>query len=146
MTEAGAPPAEHRFPVRVYYEDTDAGGVVYYANYLRFAERARTEMMREMGADHAEMVRRHGLSLAVRRCEIDYLRPAHLDDLLEVGTRLVACGGATLDAEQVVRRKREDLVRLRIRLACIGPAGRPARLPAPVRSLLSAFCQSQQRV
>lgn len=127
----------HSFPVRVYYEDTDAAGIVYYANYLKYAERARTEMMRGYGVAHAEMVERDGVMFAVRRCEIDYLRPARLDDLLDVETRLVEVGGATIDAEQIVRRAGDDLVRIRIRLACLDARGRPARLPAAVRATLA---------
>ena len=132
----------HRFAVRVYYEDTDAGGIVYYANYLRFAERARTEMLRDIGRPYIDLVR-DGLSLAVRRCEVDYLRPARLDDRLEVETRLVDIGGATLEAEQDVRREHEMLVQMRIRLACIAQSGRPARLPAALRDVLKPYCRVQ---
>jgi acyl-CoA thioester hydrolase len=128
--------ATFAWPIRVYYEDTDAGGVVYYANYLRFAERARTEFMRAAGADHAAMLRDTGLSFAVRRCEVDYLRPARLDDLLRVETRIVGLGGASLEAEQTVKRDGEDLARLKVTLACLTPAGRPARLPDGVRAAL----------
>ncbi len=137
--------AVHRFPIRVYYEDTDAGGIVFYANYLRFAERARTELLREMGAACAAEAKRRGVSFAVRRCEIEYLRPARLDDLLQVETRLLDLRGATLDAEQTVRRDGDMLVRMFIRLACMGPAGRPTRLPAALRAALEHYCQFQQR-
>lgn len=131
----------HSFPVRVYYEDTDAAGIVYYANYLKYAERARTEMMREAGVPHQTMVEREGVMFAVRHCEIDYLRPARLDDLLEVETRLLEVGGATVDAEQVVRRAGDDLVRIRVRLACLDSRGRPARMPASIRTALAAVCR-----
>ena len=80
----------HRFPVRVYYEDTDAAGIVYYANYLKFAERARSEWLREIGGDEAKAMKASGLLFVVRRCEIDYLQPARLDELLEVTTRVTA--------------------------------------------------------
>lgn len=137
--------AVHRFPVRVYYEDTDAGGIVFYANYLRFAERARTELLRDMGGESAAEARGKGVSFAVRRCEVDYLRPARLDDLLQVETRLLDPGGATLDAEQTVRRDGDMLVRMVIRLACMGPRGRPTRLPTALRAALEPYCQLQQR-
>jgi len=130
---AGRP---HVFPVRVYYEDTDAAGIVYYANYLRFAERARTEMMRALGAEHSRMAEEDGVMFAVRRCVADYLRPARLDDLLEVRSRVLAVGGASLDAEQTVARDGETLVRIEIRLACIDRAGRPARIPRHVKDSL----------
>ncbi|MGB8274759.1 MAG: YbgC/FadM family acyl-CoA thioesterase, partial [Alphaproteobacteria bacterium] len=99
----------HRFPVRVYYEDTDAGGVVYYANYLKFAERARTEMMHLVGAGYGDAVRAGKVAFAVRRCEIDFLAPARLDDLLEVETRLLEAGGASLSAEQRIRREGDEI-------------------------------------
>ena len=85
----------HLYPLRVYYDDTDAAGIVYYANYLRMAERARTEMLRMIGARHTELSSRDGVSIAVSRCEIDYLRPARLDDELHIRTRITALGGAT---------------------------------------------------
>ena len=134
MTAATLPPGRivdgvHHFPVRVYYEDTDAAGIVYYANYLKFAERARTEMMRVLGFDHARLRRDHDIALAVRRCVIDYLAPAQLDDGLVVGTRVLAAAGAALDLEQEVRRESIVLARLRLRIACLNTAGRPRRIP-----------------
>jgi acyl-CoA thioester hydrolase len=132
----------HTYPLRVYYEDTDAGGVVYYANYLRFAERARTEFMRAAGADHAGMLRDTGLSFFVRRCEVDYLKPARLDDLLQVETRIVHVGGASLEALQTVKRNGEDLARLKVKLACLNQTGRPARLPDRIQAALQDYFQS----
>ena len=85
----------HRFPVRVYYEDTDAGGIVYHSNYLNFAERARTEMMRGFGLDHLRLKAEQNLLFAVRSCEIDFRRPARLEDLLELRSTLVHLGGAS---------------------------------------------------
>jgi acyl-CoA thioester hydrolase len=131
----------HVFPVRVYYEDTDAGGIVYYANYLKFAERARTEMMHLLDAGYREIVRDEGLAFAVRRCEVDFLAPARLDDVLEVRTRLLAERGASLSAEQVIRREGRDIARLHVRLACIGSAGRPARIPEGLRSRMRALAR-----
>jgi len=152
--------AVHRYPVRVYYEDTDAGGIVYHANYLRFCERARNEMMRLVGYSHSGMVRDTGVAFAVRRCEIEFLRPARLDDALEVVTRINDIGGATLDAIQVVRLvggadgvpvgtdagavpEAGDLVRVTLRLACINQNGRPVRLPLPLRTALAGLCASR---
>jgi len=135
----------HVFPLRVYYEDTDAAGVVYYANYLKFAERARTEWMRLLGVAHGELQRRTGAVWAVRRCAIDYLRPARLDDAIEVRTRLRAVGGASAEIEQVVRRGETELARLDIRLAFITPAGRPVRLPGALRAKMQSFVQPQSR-
>jgi acyl-CoA thioester hydrolase len=129
----------HRFAVRVYYEDTDAAGIVYYANYLKFAERARSEWLREIGGDEAKAMKAGGLLFVVRRCKIDYRQPARLDDLLEVATRVVAFAGATLDLEQVVRRDDADLVVMKVTLACLNSAGRPARLPAALRAALATL-------
>src|SRR3546814_9100402 len=129
----------HVYPVRVYYEDTDAGGIVYYANYLKYAERARTEMLRDIGSDHATLMERHGIAFAVRNCAVDYRLPARLDDALEVHTTVTGFGGATLSAEQVVRRDDEALVHLEVRLACLNAEGRVSRMPAPLRHALHAF-------
>ena len=137
MPEPLRPDATHIFAVRVYYEDTDAGGVVYHANYLRFAERARSEMLRALGIPHTQMLRDDGLAWTVSRCEVDFVRPARLDDALEVHSRLLEIGGASLWAEQIVRRDKNDCARLKLRLACIDGAGRPARLPESVRGALA---------
>lgn len=131
----------HRYRVRVYYEDTDASGVVYYANYLKFTERARTELLRLLGADHAALDETAGNAWAVRRCTIDYLRPARLDDELEVGTRVLALGGASAELEQVVRLGDVDIARLDLRLAYVTPKGRPRRLPDALRATLQTLIQ-----
>ena len=126
----------HVFPVRVYYEDTDTGGVVYYANYLKYAERARTEMLRAVGLDHGRLLAADGIAFAVHRCEIDYLTPARLDDALEIHTGNLEMEAASLWAEQVVTREGDALVRMRLRLACIARSGRPQRLPGAIRAAL----------
>ena len=138
MSEA-APQDGHAFPLRVYYEDTDAGGIVYYANYLRFAERARTEMLRGLGVESSDLMADDGVALAVRHCAADYMRPARLDDALTVETRVTGVGGATLELAQTVRRGDEDLVRLDLKLGCMGLDGRPKRLPGHLRQLLNEF-------
>src|SRR6201992_29365 len=90
------PQSIHRYSLRVYYEDTDAGGVVYHPHYRRYAERARTEALRDAGIPHADLVERFGLMFMVRHAEIDYVRPAMLDDLLVVETETMDAGGATI--------------------------------------------------
>jgi acyl-CoA thioester hydrolase len=137
-------PTTHRWPVRVYLEDTDALGIVYYVNYLRFAERARTEFLRALGTDHSAMIARDGLNFAVTRCEIDYLAPARLDDRLEVETSLLGIGGATLELLQRVRRGGEEITRVTVRLACTNRAGRPRRIPAALREVLEEFNPTKQ--
>lgn len=128
--------AEHIYPVRVYYEDTDAGGIVYHSNYLRFAERARTELLREFGIDHKSLMANDGLMFAVRRCEAEYVLPAHLDDALQVRTRCIRSKAASFWLEQIVERAGETLVEMKVRLVCLKPNGRPARIPDSVCSVL----------
>ena len=136
----------HRWPIRVYYEDTDAAGIVYYANYLKFAERARTEMMRASGASHSEMIETFDTAFAVSRCEVDYLKPARLDDLLSVETRVLEVGAAVVDLDQRIAREGDLLARLKIRIACLNRKGRPQRLPDPVRAALASYRISEELV
>jgi len=128
---AAAPGAPFRIPVRVYYEDTDAAGVVYYANYLKFMERARTEWLSARGFDIADLEREHGIAFVVRRVEVDYLRPARLGDRLDVTFTLVEGRRASLVANQEVQRDGEPLIRARVTVACLDHAHwRPTRIPA----------------
>ncbi len=135
----------HRLPLRVYYEDTDAGGIVYHANHLKFAERARTEMLRCLGLDHGTLRARFGLAFTVRRCRADYLAPARLDDGLLVETRLLRQGGASLDLEQRVTRAGRLLVRLELRLALVSAEMRATRLPVPLRAALAPLAAGPAR-
>ncbi len=135
----------HRLPIRVYYEDTDAAGIVYYANYLKFAERARTEMLRLAGVNQSEMAKRYGMAFAVRNCAIDFRAPARLDDLIEVRSRFTELVGATISVVQAIWRDAEELVRLDVRVACLRENGRPTRVPAPLRRALQPFIQSREQ-
>ncbi|MCE6950555.1 MULTISPECIES: tol-pal system-associated acyl-CoA thioesterase [Rhodobacterales] len=126
----------HRFALRVYYEDTDLAGIVYYANYLKFIERGRSEWVRGKGIDQGRLRDETGIVFAVRRVEADYLRPARFDDLLEVETRLVETGGARIVLDQEVWRDDEKLFAARVVLVCLDAEGRAARLPADVRQRL----------
>ncbi len=136
----------HRHSLRVYYEDTDAGGIVYHANYLRFAERARTEALRQAGIPHALLVEAFNRMLVVRRAELDYALPARLDEQLVVITTPLRVGGASVDLRQEVRgpelRGLDGTIRavLIVRLACVGVGDtRPARLPPLWRDGLRAM-------
>jgi acyl-CoA thioester hydrolase len=140
------PDGRHRYAVRVYYEDTDAGGVAYHASYLRFAERARTEALRDLGIPHADLLQRFTLMFVVRRIEVDYLRPARLDDSLTVVTEPLAVGGASVLLRQDVRGPDGSCAVLTVRLACVKPGdasdhgpGRvtPGRLPHQWRAVLT---------
>ena len=128
----------HRFPIRVYYEDTDAAGIVYYANYLKFAERARTEMLRDRGFEHRRIRAEQGLAFVVRRCLIDYHRPARLDDALTVETRIARIGRVMLDLLQTIRKEDEILVSLEVQLALLNDKLRPTRVPAALIAALEA--------
>jgi acyl-CoA thioester hydrolase len=139
---ANASAIQHHHPIRVYYEDTDAGGIVYYANYLKFAERARTEMLRAAGFHHTAMMAGEGIMLAVRRVTADYFRPAKLDDALDVTTSVTGLGAATIDLDQAIRREGVELCRVLVTIACVGRDGRPVRLPADLRATLSPLIQS----
>jgi len=127
----------HTHSIRVYFEDTDAGGMVYYANYLKFAERARTEMLRSAGISHAEMVAQDRLMLVVRRCTAEYHRSARLDDSLEIDTRVSGVAGASILLDQVVRRGSEVLVEIAVTIACVTKEGRATRLPERLRAALA---------
>ena len=135
MTGGSGPtvaPGRHLHRVRVYFEDTDAGGIVYHARYLGFAERARTELLRELGVPHVDMVTQHNLFFVVRRAKIEYRRPARLDDALIVVTESVALGTASLSLRQTVFREGEAalLVAIDLGLAVVRASDqRPARLP-----------------
>jgi len=132
----------HVLPLRVYYEDTDAAGIVYYANWLRFLERGRTELLRLLGHEHSALRDARGVNWVVRRCTLDYLKPARLDETIEV---LTSCGelrGASLDMLQEARRGEETLVRAELVVACMNQNGRPTRLPEGLRTALAQVAGS----
>lgn len=128
----------HQFELRVYYEDTDLAGIVYYANYLKFIERARSEWVRGLGLDQGALKAEEGLVFAVRRVVADYVRPAVFDDLLQVRTTLLEATGVRLRLEQVVWRGAERLFAAEVTLVCVTLAGRPARLPQALRVQIAA--------
>ena len=122
----------HRFPVTVYYEDTDMGGIVYYANYLKFIERARSTLVAEMGMDQ-RVLKDDGIVFAVRRIEADYLSPATLGDQLEIRTTVQATTPARWILDQDVWRDDQHLFHATVTIVAIGDAGQPVRLPAELR-------------
>jgi acyl-CoA thioester hydrolase len=121
--------APHTLSIRVYYEDTDLAGIVYYANYLKFIERGRTEWARALGLDQTRLRADDGIVLAVRRVVADYVRPARFDDLLQVTTALRSRSGARLVLEQMVLRDGVVLFSAEVTLVALTETGRPARLP-----------------
>jgi acyl-CoA thioester hydrolase len=126
----------HRFGLKVYYEDTDLAGIVYYANYLKFIERGRTEWVASLGIDQMALRAGAGIVFAVRRVEADYLRPARFGEELVVETRLVTIGGARLVLEQAILRAGERIFAAVVTLVCLAEDGHAARLPPEVRARL----------
>lgn len=139
MIALASPPA-HRLPVRVYYEDTDAAGVVYYANYFKFCERGRTEWLRQGGFDQAQLKAERELAFVVRRAAGDFLIPAELDDALEIHTRIAKLGRASIDFDQQIMRGELVLFRAQVSVACVNWAVRkPAPIPEDIRNAMKAL-------
>ncbi len=127
-----------RWPVRVYWEDTDAGGVVYYANYLKFMERARSEWLRALGFEQDALRDEQRIVFVVRRVEIDYLSPARFNDALEVSVDLDNAGRASLSVRQELMRGTQRLAEAVITLACVDVANfKPVKMPAMILQALS---------
>lgn len=138
---AGQPEPVFHWPVRIYYEDTDAGGVVYHANYIRFMERARTEFLRSLGIGLAALERDHGVVFAVRALSIDYRKPARLDDWLEVTVAFEAVRAASILFTQSIRRDGEPLCEGRVRVASLSAAHfKPVAIPDFMLERLAAHC------
>lgn len=126
----------HSFDLRVYYEDTDLAGIVYYANYLKFIERGRSEWVRSLGVDQVLLKADKGVVFAVRRVEADYLRPARFDDELRVETECLAVSGARIELRQTVLRGVEPLFVALVTLVCLTDAGLATRIPLEIRAKL----------
>jgi acyl-CoA thioester hydrolase len=129
----------YSFPVRVYFENTDAGGVVYHSEYLKFLERARTEWLRHLGFDHQTLARVHRIVFAVTSATVDFAKPARLDDNLAVSVHLESLGKVRCVFAQEVRRDDDVLVKARITVACLtGESFKPAEIPEPLRKKMEA--------
>ena len=126
----------HQFRTRVYYEDTDLAGIVYYANYLKFIERARTEWVREIGIDQARLKAERGVVFAVRRVEANYIAPARFDDELQIATSVISQSPARLVLSQVITRDGAVIFSSEVTLVALSEGGKPARLPAELRQHL----------
>lgn len=126
----------HTFPIRIYYEDTDAAGIVYYANYLKFAERARTELLRGVGIDQSDLLSEQKIGFVVRHCEIDFLKPARLDNLLTIETILHDISRVSISMKQNIKLGDEILVKIEVKLAVVGEGLKPTRLPEFVQEAL----------
>lgn len=132
--------AEFSMPVRVYYEDTDSGGVVYHANYLNFFERARTEYLRTLGFEQDELIAREQVIFAVRAANVDYLQPARFNDLLTVTAKVEQAGRASLSFVQEIRRQKDNglLCQARVKIACLHATRlRPCAMPEKLREVIA---------
>jgi acyl-CoA thioester hydrolase len=140
-------PNAYTIPVRIYYEDTDAGGVVYYANYLKFLERCRTEWLREIGHDQADLLRDPGVAFVVRSVAVEYLKPARLDDLLSVSLEVEKTTKSQIFFRQHIRRSNpaaaegwDELLSGRIQIVCVDSAlMKITSIPLPLRTKLEAL-------
>ncbi len=126
----------HTFSTRVYFEDTDVGGVVYYANYLKFAERARTEFLRDLGFIHSKIMKEQGVMFVVRSCLLNCLASARLDDVLKVRTHLKKTGYAKIELSQAILCEDKLIATLEVVLACVNLQGKPVKLNDTLRRLL----------
>jgi acyl-CoA thioester hydrolase len=133
----------HRFRTRIYYDATDAGGIVYHADYLTLAEHARTESLRSCEVNQIDILGEQGVSLAVRYCSVDFKKPARLDDLIEIQTEFNSVSGAKIEANQTIHKITNGivdegwLVQLNVQLACINSRGRATRFPRVVRQAIA---------
>ncbi|MCH8684718.1 tol-pal system-associated acyl-CoA thioesterase [Pedomonas mirosovicensis] len=137
----------HRYSLRIYFEDTDAGGVVYHANYLRFMERARTDMLRCVGIEQRQGLEAEGAdkgNYVVGSLQIDYKRPAHLDDVVTVVSTVEAVRPASCIIRQRIVRKNEILTDARVTVAFVGEGGRPRRQPAAWREQFETLCRGEE--
>ncbi|MGI9307294.1 MAG: tol-pal system-associated acyl-CoA thioesterase [Gammaproteobacteria bacterium] len=141
-TETASAPENGALAVRAYYEDTDAGGVVYHASYIRFFERARTEYLRRLGFCLHELREEWGALFVVRSLAVEYLRPARLDDLLHVDARIAGCGRVYADFAQSARRGGEILAEAKVRAVCVSAkTGRAAALPPPLAGKIEGYAR-----
>jgi acyl-CoA thioester hydrolase len=123
----------HDFPIRIYYDDTDAGGVVYHANYLKFAERARTEYLRALGFENSQIRDEYGIIIVVKNIEAEYVSPARLDDFLNVQSRTLSVKNTSFVMEQKLFKGEACIFSMTVVLVCINSDGRPSKIPEPVK-------------
>jgi len=129
--------SEFSWPIRVYYEDSDAGGVVYHSNYLNFMERARTEWLRHLGFEQTELKSHHAVLFVVRKLEIQYKKPACFNDSLLVNTRLVNLKNSLMEFEQVIKRGEQTLIQAVVQVVCVDAHKfKPVAIPTPIRNVM----------
>jgi acyl-CoA thioester hydrolase len=125
----------NKFSYRIYYEDTDAGGVVYYANYLKFFERARTDFLRQLGIDQSKLLTEKNKCFVVRKCEIEYVSPAKLDDLVEVDVEIAETTATSIIMNQKITNEGRILSKLRVEIVCVkADSFRPSRIGDEIKN------------
>lgn len=129
----------HKSSCRVYYEDTDAGGVVYYANYLKFAERGRTEFLRSLGVDQSELSEKEGIYFVVRNVQMNLIKPAKLDYLLDVSTKVTEISGASIAMDQEITHDSKIINEIKVQIVCVNSNMRPARIPEHIRDKMKTL-------
>ena len=132
------------FPIRVYYEDTDAGGIVYHASYIRFAERARTELLRHHNIQNSNLMDEHKLLFVVRRMEVDYLKPARLDDELIVSTHIEWMRNSSLLMHQEISHDNASICVLDVTIVTVNKDGKPIRLPDYMREIFIQYLNQDE--
>lgn len=136
--------ASHEISLRVYYEDTDSGGIVFYANYLKFAERGRTEMLRAAGYENKALMEEQDILFVVRRVEVDYLVPARLDDVLTVKTGILELKNASFSVRQSIFCHEVLICSMDVILVCVTKDARPVRMPEFMREKLMPFYEAKE--
>ena len=128
---------EFKYNTKVYYEDTDAGGIVYYANYLKFLERARSEAIYSMGLTNKKLLNDHGTIIIVKSCKIDYKNPAKFEDLLEIISKIKTIGKSSFTMDQIIKRKDETISESEVVLVTVNAEGKPIRIPDVLNKFLN---------
>ncbi len=128
----------NKFSYRIYYEDTDAGGVVYYANYLKFFERARTDFLRELGINQSQLLQEQSVCFVVRKCEIEYISPAKLDDMILVDVEIVNVSATTITMNQKIHRDNKMLSSLKVEIVCVDSKSfKPRRISEEIKNKIN---------
>ncbi len=127
---------QHSLPVRIYYEDTDAGGVTYHASYIRFCERGRTEYLRSIGFQNSDIYKDHGILFVVRHLEADYRAPAVLDDLLTLKTSVLSMKNTSFIMHHILENDEKEIFEMKVVIACINNNGKPDKIPDNLRKVL----------
>ena len=129
---------EFLFEVKVYYEDTDSGGVVYYANYLKFLERARTEIITSIGLNNKKLLNDYGVLIIVKSCNIEYKKPAELEDILKISSKVISSTRTSFVIRQVIFKQSDIISEAEIRLVCVNPKGKPVQIPGAINDLIKS--------